>query len=133
MQPPSGESKALSLTWKIYAWIYLFLVVFAVLPGFAVYPFNFWHTLRTLISFTLILGVFGYAYSRPLSTRGFWKIFFFVAVIDEFIDVPDLIHMSQPERAVSLMSYAIVLPCFFGVYFYTFKSEFIWEKKKPSP
>jgi hypothetical protein len=129
MNEQAGNSKALTLGWKIYAWIYLILVVVAVLPSFAFYPFDLLIIVRTLISFIVILGVFGYAYSRAIFTRGFWMVFFFVAIIDEFINITDLIYMSEAQRAASILSYAIVLPCFFALYFYIFKSQFIWAKK----
>lgn len=122
--------------WKIYFFILtgLLLVLYAI--TFSGPLEGVLHYLDVPISMVALLGIYGYAFKRPIGHYNLWKIWFFVIVLwDGFYNlIPFKAAVFQPSDLVAiLIGYGIIIPGYVALYLYGFRSQSLWERKTQQP
>ena len=123
-----------SLAWKIFFWLNALgmLSILLVLPHFkAISPFDF---IDICMSFVGTVGLFGFAFYKPIRTVVFWRYFFYVSLFEMILYsliLPALNIDRYGEATVYNGSYAFELlfasVFLSGIYSYAYKRPFIWR------
>ena len=121
--------------WRIYFFICLFLYFGDILLRLLVTGFRLdWlsFSVNYIIPYcVIVIGIYGFAYSRKIINALFWKIVFIVSIIWEIIDY---INYDDIEPFTidkfDIIFFLIVLPTVYGLFVYAFKSKELWGNKK---
>ena len=118
--------------WKIYFCILtgLLLVLYAI--TFSGSVMGVVHYLDVPISLVALVGVYGYAFKRPIGHHNFWKIWFCLIVLwDAFYNLvlPEPAVFQPADLVAILIGYGIIIPGYIALYLYGFRSQRLWERK----
>lgn len=89
------------------------------------------HYLDLPISVIALVGLYGYAFRKRIVHPNFWKVWLVVIVLwDMFYNLvlSGWTHLELPDMAVFFLAYGILLPEYFALYMYGFRSEELWQK-----
>lgn len=128
------------LGWKIYFWIIVVLMAAALgtqLAGtlgvemFADEDLDVLDTISYAISALSLVGVFGYAYSKPLLQPRLWQLWLPIALLaDIYFFGYEVLYpeLDEPMSAVAvIVFYAIfAVPQYVALYLYGFRSKELW-------
>ena len=122
--------------WKIYFFILtgLLLVLYAI--TFSGPLEGVLHYLDVPISTVALVGVYGYAFKKPIGHHNLWKIWFFVIVLwDGFYNLipPESAVFKPVDLVAILIGYGIIIPGYVALYLYGFRSQPLWERKTLQP
>lgn len=77
-------------------------------------------------------GVFGYAYSTAIFSRGFWKLFFpFIVLWDSFVGYRDITASGEYHDVLPVLGFGaavllLLVPQYVGLYLYAFRARPHW-------
>lgn len=117
--------EVLPLLLKIYFWIFsvgwLLSSVFELTRGRVL----IWGVLDLGISALGILGLFGYLYQKHFFSQIFWKFYLPVVILWDIVGITVVqpAMVKQEFNLISLFGFVFVLPLYYGLYRYAFKSE----------
>ncbi|TDJ64295.1 MAG: hypothetical protein E2O36_01965 [Proteobacteria bacterium] len=132
-----GQGPENNIWWKIYFWLNIILMIM----GFMAFPFiegiTLFDYLDIIVSLIAIVGLFGFAFYRPIGDVVFWRYFFYITLIESFayVFVVPLIGYERFGQAPNFgamfifeVIYVWILCC--ALYFYAYKRSFIWAHDK---
>ncbi len=138
-EPTEHKSKK---GWKAYFWFMALLHLLIVMTTLLDPPedYRLYDGITDLIVYPgMILGIFGFAYNKPIISPTFWKIWIFITMASDSYSLSELfitetIDFEGTELYLFMaVLLAILLPLFFlqylCLYSYAFKSSNIWNKK----
>jgi hypothetical protein len=116
--------------WKIYFWFVIFLTAISV--PFYLETLRIFEIIDILLCVTATVGLWGFAWKRPILTMKFWRLFFITWIIwtpiYQFgIPLPSealtegSMTMSQPLLAT--ISFILFIPFFYTIFRYAFSKE----------
>ena len=121
-----------NVLWKIYFW---FLLLPAI-PTFLWVGFSrLWEVIDLIVVTISTVGLFGFCWRKKIITRLFWKFYFLVPLIWQFIYqfiIP--LHpkaqgiTNAPAQVVgNTIGLALLGPLFYALYLYGFKRNELWD------
>ena len=125
------------MRWKIYAWFMLILICGVVFTDETFYQFNAIYTTRKIISLFLVAGTIAYVYKKKIFSYIFWRIELIIAVLDEGWSFLEFISKFDSLKAAIFpvfglfLVYALMFPCFYALYLYSFKDKEFWNSHVP--
>ena len=123
--------------WKVY--FFISLIILLVSPFYYVIEPNTF-TIKDAIDYVVwsigLLGLFGFAYQRRIINVLFWKVWFFILVvwdisftINSFIEEP--VEFDSLSIFIAVMIFIVlILPQYFAIYLFGYKSAHIWVQNK---
>ncbi len=120
--------------WQRY---FIFLVIYEI--GAQLYLFRTLDQidyLGILVELIFLIGLFGFAFSKPIFSMSLWKVIFMISVLWYFegmVIAPITIFQSFDDVGIMVMlSFFIpfipLLPIPFALYKYSQKSDFTWNR-----
>lgn len=110
-----------SLLWKVYFFFMcLIFLLHYVIPFLKLSYLRYIDLLFTSIAF---IAFFGYIFRKQIFTQRFWKIYFFVYLIFEFLNNFIIVPYIE-QREFSLLFFIVLLvflPFYITLYLYSFK------------
>ncbi len=126
-----GVNKVMSMKlFKVYFW--LLILIYPAIFIFEAYEYGYLEVidyLDYLTGFLLLLGLFGYCYSKRIFTNTFWRIYFpFVVIWDALMmyqGVKGEADLAQPLFMIimAIVLLVLVLPGYIGLYLYSYKNS----------
>ena len=121
---------ARSILWKLYA----VLILISTILVAANKSLSIEHIIPHIIQFIGILGLFGYAFSKPFGSLLFWRIYtvFVITIMGLAIIYMLNVYFSDPSfygSGVVFVALLFVLPNYYALWAYSFKSHSLWSKK----
>ena len=129
----NGQDHRNSLGWRLFFWVsaVLMLLVVAFVPLLEMLSLFDWIDLGFSIVGTV--GLYGFAYYKPLGSIIFWRYFFYAVLIESFIYsiVLPLAGVEQYGQAVNLDSSMLLSIAYLFFYLialnaYAYKRPFVW-------
>lgn len=125
------------MAWKFYFFFYSSLVVWSYLAGWGsrglVYEY-----LDIPMQITLFTGLYGYAFKKIIWRAGFWRKYLpFIIGWDLVGILIDYEPYQNNEGEVLIgivifILYTITIPAYMAIYFYSHKSEELWNPQSTS-
>lgn len=109
--------------WKVYLWL-----AFITYAGLTVYTgtgrsLSFW--LEVLFTLVAFVGLYGYAYSRPIGKAIFWRVWLFVLICWDLVSA--LVHVNLLNLLMLVPFFWFFVPLCVALYKYGFRSAMVWE------
>lgn len=111
--------------WKIYAWIYLILVIlgyFSMFMGLVSVNMPL-KIFESSISLFGAVPLFLYAYNKLWLRKLFWKIFFFIFILIEIKDIPLFIQTNPSLVPNAIMGAILSMPCYIAIFLFAFQRK----------
>lgn len=111
--------------WKTYLW--LAVITYG---GVTVYTglgasLSLW--LEVAVTFVAFIGLYGYAYSKPIGKEMFWKVWLLVLVCWDLVSA--LVHVKMLSVLMLVPFLWFFVPLCVALYRYGFRSSTLWEAK----
>lgn len=130
---PPRKRRSESIWWKLYfnisaLLLALSMVTITQVPELTMSVFD---RIDIALSMVALVGLFGFAYSRPIARRVFWQWFFYLALVEGLIYSILMPLLGQPRYGeltrfdlwyLFEIGYAIALYC--ALYQYAFKRNY---------
>ena len=109
------------LLWKIY--FFLLILILGVRYLLSLSELNYSHYIDLLISILSLVGLVGLAFKKKIFSAKFWKVYFFVYLIWDFLFniVIDPYVRQTKFNPTSLIGLVILIPLYIALYIYGFK------------
>ena len=125
-----------SISWKVFFWINASLMLIATMSVPLVHNMNLLDYFDLSISLGCTLGLYGFAFYRPLYNILFWRYFFYLALFDfslyslilPTLDIPRYGQDFTLDVSYALeLMYSITL--LYALNHYAYKRAFIWNSQ----
>ena len=122
--------------WKIYFCCLTLLLAALYVLTFAYFlpnssaSMNIAHYFDLPISIAALVGLYGYAFRKRIGHPNFWKVWLVVIVLwDMFYNLvlSGWTHLARVDMIIFLLVYGILLPEYFALYMYGFRSDELWQ------
>jgi hypothetical protein len=131
---PAGKNPARNeLLWRVFFWIsaVLMTLVMAFMPFEILSLFD---AIDLLMSIVGTVGLYGFAYYKPVGNVVFWRYFFYFVLFESFVYtlILPLMGVEQYGQTVSFDGNYFTGLIYLGFYLvalngYAYKRPFIWE------
>lgn len=130
-KPPESNSTS----WKTFFWVTAALMALSI-PGVAtIQNLSIFDYLDFLISIAITVGLYGFAFYKPIGTVIFWRYFFYASAIESII-VSVLFPLAgipvYGEATIFDAWYLIgsvyVIAMLYAIYQYAYRRPFIWHR-----
>jgi FtsH-binding integral membrane protein len=119
------------MIWKVYFWFMVVLIVAAVwVTGTHVtWKLHIVDWLNLLLMIIGLIGVFGYAYKRRISSKRFWLVFTLASLVYQlaYSFVLDQEYGASPATSTAdgLTTFIPLIPMFIALFLYVYKSRLL--------
>ncbi len=124
-----------SLGWRVFCWLNGLLMTLAIVALPQMPALTLLDTVDLAVSIVATVGLYGFAYYRPIQTALFWRYFFYLALF-EALGYSVLLPLVGVQRYgqepafdgfyLFEIGYAVLVLCALNMYAY--KRPFIWRK-----
>lgn len=134
-KPPVSDVKVEEVKrktiWKVFFWLILILEVLSLIdiafdPNKPVNDL----LIEAVIYSAILMGLFGYAYSKRIFNKLFWKFVFPIGIAYDLYDFYGVAEWDWSFSSIDIVFAIIVFPLMYfqylALYRYGFKSEEIW-------
>jgi hypothetical protein len=118
--------------WKIYFFILVGLLTAMYVLTFSTCAAAVYHYADILITLVTLIGIYGYAFRKPLVSRNFWKLWFGFFLLWDFLFnfvLPGWYWGELFDRLVLVAFLAMLIPAYLALYLYSFRSDTLWLRK----
>jgi hypothetical protein len=125
-----------SLGWRVFFWIsaVLMSLVLSFMSFELLSPFDW---IDVLVSVIGTVGLYGFAYYRPVASVVFWRYFFYIVLIESLVYtfVLPVMGVEQYGQVVNFDGSFLLGVFYLGFYLaalnaYAYKRPFIWQRNK---
>lgn len=129
-----------TLAWKVFFWITATLALLTVLGISLIENLTLFDYIDIVLSIITTVGLYGFAYYKPISILGkgviFWRYFFYVVFVESLILFTILPILGIPIYGEQwnfdqwfLVNILYMTAMLYAVYQYAYRRPFIWPKK----
>ena len=132
---PGGPPPRNSTGWRVFFWVSAFLIGLGVLAVPLIDNLTLLDLVDFATSIVALVGLFGFAYYKPVGGVVFWRYFFYFAALESFVFII-LLPLLSTERygdSTSLdgaylfeIVYAYLMLT--ALYFYAYRRPFVWSR-----
>ena len=144
---PSRQTIA-GILWKIYFWLLVLTIVATLVFEFTILkdvPWSIYSWIIYLSTPVGVIGLFGFAYRKPILSKRFWSIASVLAIFGQY--GPTLLHgllaeglmvdvRNTGDAVMVAVTVLIFLPHVYALLAYGYRSDGIWRHGRaavPSP
>lgn len=113
------------MIWKVYAWLLLLLTARSWLDLLRA-DISTRDVIDMPVSIVLVVGVFGYAFRRPLLIPGFWRVWLVGQIAWDV--TYNLLGLDREGRSLALYL-VFTVPAYVALVLYGFFSESVWRSR----
>jgi hypothetical protein len=138
-EPPGSPLKGAhgrprnTLWWKVFFWITLVLTLFTVLGVASIKGVSLMDYVDFALSLVAVVGLFGFAYYRPIGGVVFWRYFFYVALVEAVVYslvFPALGVARYGDTSITywyLFEIGYTVLILWAIYRYAYQVPIIWQ------
>ena len=126
----TNQPRNRAMAWKVYFWFLTAVLVALYALTFSQSAPAIYNYLDIPISLIALIGLYGYAFKKPIGHYNFWKIWLVAVVLWDIsfnLVLPGRTVADPLNMAFFLIWSAIILPEYVALYLYGFRSQPLWH------